>query len=166
MPQDILRSRFYAVARYAPADGREKPVSPGGVSAGRRGARRGAGLRSFFYKAEPRDDEWFYGAGKGLDSGSARDDALKHLLDKIGGGDASVPREVLSGWEQDDRGQCGGVRYALVRIRNSRARANLADARGGGVASDRGVPVDRAPAAGRGDGRDREIGNLGLPEGA
>ncbi len=79
-----------------------------------------------FYDSEPRDGEWFYGAGKGPDSQSARQDALKNLVIKATGGDPGVPAEALAGWEQDDHGQCRGQQYALVRIEQAVVKRNRA----------------------------------------
>jgi hypothetical protein len=78
-----------------------------------------------FYNSEPRDDKWYYGAGKGADSDAARQDALDHLFLKITGGAADIPRDVLAGWEQDDHGECRGVHYVIDRIEQARARRNL-----------------------------------------
>jgi len=80
-----------------------------------------------FYNSEPRDDKWYYGAGKGADADAARKDALDHLYLKIAGGENNIPREVLEGWEQDDHGECRGVHYVIDRIEQERARQNMAD---------------------------------------
>jgi hypothetical protein len=79
-----------------------------------------------FYNAEPRDATWFYGVGKGADASLARQDALKNLHLKVSGGQDGVPMDVLSGWEQDDHGECAGTHYVIDRIEKDRARANLA----------------------------------------
>ncbi len=81
-----------------------------------------------FYNAEPRDADWYYGAGKGADADAARQDALDHLFLKVAGGEADIPRDVLAGWEQDDHGECRGVHYVIDRISKDRARRNMADA--------------------------------------
>ncbi len=81
-----------------------------------------------FYNAEPRDDQWYYGAGKGADSDAARAAALDHLLLKVSGGETDIPRDVTAGWEQDDHGECRGVHYVIVRIGQERARRNLTEA--------------------------------------
>jgi len=79
-----------------------------------------------FYNAEPRDADWFYGAGKGADASAARADALRHLAVKAAGGTAAVDDGTLAGWEQDDHGECGATHYALVRIEQDRVKRNLA----------------------------------------
>ena len=95
-----------------------------------------------FYVSLPRDNEWHYGAGKGIDAEKAREDALQNLgkqvtgnlqdsdIEKIVGPEqdrTAVRQEVadllptvqgaLQGWEQDDRAQCKDGFYALVRVR-------------------------------------------------
>jgi hypothetical protein len=93
-----------------------------------------------FYNAEPRDAQWYYGAGKGADADAARRDALDHLYLKIAGGENDVPREVLAGWEQDDHGECRGVHYVIDRIEQERARRNLAE-----ILKRRPAPAASAP---------------------
>ena len=78
-----------------------------------------------FYNSEPRDSEWFYGAGKGSDAAAARADALKHLAVKATGGEGVLPAQALAGWEQDDHQECGATPYVLARIENDRVRSNL-----------------------------------------
>jgi hypothetical protein len=82
-----------------------------------------------FYNAEPRDSEWFYGAGKGGDAAAAREDALRHLAAKASGGAQAATDGTLAGWEQDDHGECGGAHYALVRIEQERVKRNIAQSR-------------------------------------
>jgi hypothetical protein len=79
-----------------------------------------------FFNSEPRDSEWFYGAGKGADASAAREDALRHLAVKASGGLAALDDDSLAGWEQDDHGECGGTHYALIRIEQDRVKRNLA----------------------------------------
>jgi hypothetical protein len=81
-----------------------------------------------FFNVEPRDSEWFYGAGKGPDASAAREDALRHLTIKASGGKAALSEGTLAGWEQDDHGECGALHYALVRIEKDRVRKNIAEA--------------------------------------
>jgi hypothetical protein len=91
-----------------------------------------------FFNSEPRDAEWFYGAGKGADASAARDDALRRLAIKAAGGERVLPPEALAGWEQDDHGECAGTHYALARIEQARVRRNLAGTK---------IKPDVAPAA-------------------
>jgi hypothetical protein len=90
-------------------------------------AAAGAGeCRPFWYDSLPRDDDWYYGAGKGADAEAARRDARENLAVQAIGGGADIPVEALAGWEQDDHGECRGDFYALVRIGKAGVRKELA----------------------------------------
>ncbi len=103
-----------------------------------------------FYVSLPRDNDWYYGAGKGIDPEQARNDALRHLgkqvtgdldywektdIEKLAGpgqdritvseevGDLlpdSAIKGVFQGWEQDDRAQCKEGYYAMVRVQKDK----------------------------------------------
>jgi hypothetical protein len=86
-----------------------------------------------FYEALPRDDDWYYGAGKAADAGQARAAALASLAEQATGRSAgaaesfSADTGLLAGWEQDDAARCGGSSYVLIRIRKEQIRRALAE---------------------------------------
>ncbi|MDE2237229.1 MAG: hypothetical protein KGK30_05020, partial [Elusimicrobia bacterium] len=94
-----------------------------------------------FYQAEPRDDQWYYATGKAADASQARDNALRRLAVKVTGRESSIAEGILTGWEQDDHGECDGVYYVLIRIRQDSVLRNLAAEAKGFQASAASTPT-------------------------